>query len=669
MPSFNTFPNLIVEDYIELPDGNFLGIGTRAPVLTGGVASIAVELQHFTATGSQIETLSGLLGGTVGSSVNAVNSFVSAIDINDNGILATVSSNSTSSLNTAPNRGYLSIGQTFDFNTANIVFTPVVGEVSGMDVAVQADNSVLAIWSDDSGDDGAGFGVYLQEYNIFGIPVGPQLSLAAIAAGDQTDPDIVTLANDAFAMVYVTANGGNGRLRLETFNADATSAGVANTLSPPGHDADNPRIDVLNNGNFAIVYEDAAGSGVYLRIVDQTGTPVGGPIRVSDASHANPGEPSVLGLQDGTLMVAFSEGSGFAENVFAQHFDAAGTPIGDLVTVQNGTFTNGNRAQTSAIVELADGSVVVGGRTILGTADTSDYLELTGPMQVFGYAGNDILLGSGGSDTLDGGDGSDILNGNAGPDYIYGGDAINNSLQLLLGGGGDDYITTIAGSLIRGGAGNDLIVGGGVQIFNPDGSGGGAPGYFDDSIEGGLGDDLIYGREGDDLILGEDGDDIIRTGRGADTVEGGNGNDFIFHGGLAEPIHADGGGQSDTIFGGNANDTLIGGTGNDRLRGRDGDDVFIGGPGADRFIFIYETINVGSEAVEILVPVDQGDNIILDFEDGADRLWLSSQFGPGFGDLELTQNGAHVEVALGSEGSVILYNMAGSFDASDVIFT
>ena len=93
---------------------------------------------------------------------------------------------------------------------------------------------------------------------------------------------------------------------------------------------------------------------------------------------------------------------------------------------------------------------------------------------------------------------------------------------VLDGGDGDDEVTlsqvsaTILGGFIelRGGAGNDTILGGpqADTIFAGDG---------DDVVDGDDGDDVIYGGPGADDLDGGDHDDLLRGGDGDDVIFGG----------------------------------------------------------------------------------------------------------------------------------------------------
>jgi hypothetical protein len=82
-------------------------------------------------------------------------------------------------------------------------------------------------------------------------------------------------------------------------------------------------------------------------------------------------------------------------------------------------------------------------------------------------------------------------------------------------------------------------------------------------IYGGAGNDLITGGGGDDRIYGEDGSDLLLGLSGNDRLDGGAGDDFLF-GGLGNDVLIGGLGD-DWLFGGIGVDDLDGGSGRNRL--------------------------------------------------------------------------------------------------------
>ena len=219
---------------------------------------------------------------------------------------------------------------------------------------------------------------------------------------------------------------------------------------------------------------------------------------------------------------------------------------------------------------------------------------------------------------IKGGSGKDQLTGTAEDDQILG----RSGNDRLLGAGGDD--------LIEGGKGNDRLFGqaGADDIFGGDG---------DDIISGGAGNEFIFGEAGADNLSGDLGNDYIVGGAGRDRVLGQDGNDRLF-----------GGAGRDVIKGGSGNDDLTDGGGAlDRLSGN---------TGADTFIF-----------------VDDGKlDVIVDYEDGIDKIDLRAEGSLIFTDLTISTVGNGLLVTYGND-SIKINAMDGQiFDyelnASDFIF-
>jgi Ca2+-binding RTX toxin-like protein len=124
--------------------------------------------------------------------------------------------------------------------------------------------------------------------------------------------------------------------------------------------------------------------------------------------------------------------------------------------------------------------------------------------------------------------------------------------NFALGAGNDTLVVDSnvkADITADGGAGNDVMVGGGG----------------DDCLSGGKGNDVIFGRGGNDRLEGGKGNDYLSGGKGNDCLSGGKGDDWL--------------------NGGKGSDSLHGGKGNDHLDGGKGHDHNHGGPGLDQVKF------------------------------------------------------------------------------------
>ena len=99
---------------------------------------------------------------------------------------------------------------------------------------------------------------------------------------------------------------------------------------------------------------------------------------------------------------------------------------------------------------------------------------------------------------------------------------------------------------------------------------------------------------------------------------------------------------ADRLVGNAASNGLSGGGGNDVIDGRGGNDTLFGSTGVDTFLF----------------QAGHGNDRVLDFTDGADRLDYSGHAGvSAFADLTVFQSGTSTIVQDGAGGQVVLQNV------------
>ena len=263
---------------------------------------------------------------------------------------------------------------------------------------------------------------------------------------------------------------------------------------------------------------------------------------------------------------------------------------GDAFADVTGTHIDGIFIMLSKGNDIFDG----GGNTATGGA------PFPGPLTVFGGAGDDTIRGGSNLDTLNGGDGNDTfttgavadgtdtMNGNAGSDtadYSTRTNALLITMSSTGGEPGENDVFAADIEVIKGGMGNDTLVGDGNAntIF-------GGPG--DDKIDGGLGNDVLNGDAGDDTFT-ESG----TVPSGADTFNGGAGTDKVDYGTRTasviihmENLAADDGevGELDKIGGdvenvttGSGNDTITGSSGKNVILSNAGNDTIFAGAGDD----------------------------------------------------------------------------------------
>ncbi len=347
-----------------------------------------------------------------------------------------------------------------------------------------------------------------------------------------------------------------------------------------------------------------------------TQTPLQG-TDLDDTLTGTPGDDFISGLAGNDVLIAsvgtdhFDGGAG-ADTVSYALLGAAGIDLSD--PTRNWGSASGH---SFAAVE-----------NFIGSIFGDDFRLDDGDNILSGGSGDDTLFGGGGDDTFNGDEGNDHLYGQAGNDWIDAGPG-NDSVNA---GDGDDFIDLSDGDdVASGAAGNDSLI-------------------------GGAGNDIISGSDGDDELDGGSGNDLVAGGAGADRLAGGAGHDTL-NGGAGDD-QLDGGSGDDTVIGLSGDDLLVGGDGNDTLSGGAGDDSLTGGLGAD--VFVFDRFRPG----EI--------DIVTDYEDGADRLWLGHVAGQDdaarFSALSITDTHAGAEIAYGGQVIILAGVAAGAIDIGDILF-
>ncbi|QBF32636.1 calcium-binding protein [Thalassococcus sp. S3] len=244
--------------------------------------------------------------------------------------------------------------------------------------------------------------------------------------------------------------------------------------------------------------------------------------------------PSVVALNDGGFAIIFED---FGRDVLTlARFDAQGTKVDEAEITKSGFgpvadieahLVEGDILQVSALRE--DGTaedfvfdvnapldVLDNGDTVFqGTASIDRVFARDGDDTVNGFAGDDVISGGDGNDLIRGGEDNDAINGNAGNDVLRGGsgdDTVSGSSghDTITGGHGDDHLLGGLGNdKIDGGAGDDFISGGSAD----DG---------DDILIAGAGDDVLFGGDGDDVFVflsSDEGDNVITDFKQGDLVQ------------------------------------------------------------------------------------------------------------------------------------------------------
>ncbi|MEY8841171.1 calcium-binding protein, partial [Cribrihabitans sp. XS_ASV171] len=546
------------------------------------------------------------------------------------------------------------------------------------DLAVLDNGEVVYVWSSE-GQDGSGFGVYMQRLDPLGVPLGSEQRVNVETANSQEEPVVAPVSGGGFFVTwasfnqdgdewgiygqrYDTAGAGQGEFRINTeintvqrdpaiarldggghvvvwFNNNRE--GPANLgISGQMYDAlgqplggefeveqdfnfgqENPEIAALPGGGFVVVWEsfrqDGDFDGIYGRVFNAAGGAAGPEFHVNVASpQGNQNLPDVAGLTDGSFVVVWQGRDGDAGGVYARHYPALGTPGPEFLVHAD---TAGDQREP-AITALPDGGYYI--------AWTEGARDGDG-RGIFGqrFAADDSRIGPERQVNVDfNGEQFDASLATRGQEVLVGWTSDVNS-------GSFEVYRQIRQLVDRHGTALDEALSAAPGETILDGLGG------DDTITGSAVSDRLYGGDGNDVLDGLDGFDILFGGAGIDTAQYETAS-----AGIAADLQNGTAGAADrfegieNLIGSPFADRLTGDDAGNGLGGRDGDDRIEGMGGAD-------TIS-GGEGADILIG------------------------GAGNDDI---QAGGGTDTVIGGEGDDFLYGSSAAFpltqaDLRDAIF-
>ncbi|MFO0401499.1 MAG: calcium-binding protein, partial [Alphaproteobacteria bacterium] len=392
-----------------------------------------------------------------------------------------------------------------------------------------------------------------------------------------TDGSDTVLGGDGGDTIY----GGAGADSISGDNGDDRIYGDAGNDTIDAGSGTNDRVLYSHTGGPAItatITHNGSSSGVNRATVTSTdgtdsiqgfevlvGSATGDQITVNSAATAN---SNLFLFGNGGNDTIISTISDFA--VYADYNSPVATTTGVLVDLAAGVASDG-QGGTDSLVGVTGVSGSSFGDTLLGSAANDRFRP---------YGGDDSIDGRGGT--------GDLL------DFSSNTSAQAISVNLAEGRASDGFggTDTLVGiEQVRGGSGNDTIIGDGLDNLVRGNSG-------SDNLDGGAGsgDVLDYSNIGAGVSVN------LAAGRASD---GANGTDTIA--------------GFERVWGGSAGDTLNGSAGDDVLRGNAGSDSMDGGAGnADAADFRNATTGI---TVDLATGIAQDGQGGTDTLVGIERIW------------------------------------------------
>ncbi len=449
----------------------------------------------------------------------------------------------------------------------------------------------------------SGWNISAQRYDASGAAVGVETRVNTTTAISQQFPAIAALPDGGYVVTWMSNQQGSSYdIYAQRYDASGAAVGDETRINSPTDHVGYPAIAALADGGYVVTWSAGGGfsEDVYAQRYDASGAAVGGETRINTTTANSQAGHAIAAFADGGYVVTWKSGAFYAEDIYAQRYDATGTPIGEEFRVNTTTADYQNAVDVAV---LADGSYLVAWQS--NGQDGSDLGIYAQRYDASGAAAggetriNTTTANHQAAHTIaalaDGGYlvawQSDSQDGSGYGIYAQRYDASGTAV------GGETQINTTTASDQVAPAITVLADGGYVVTWMSFDQVGGSWGIYAQRYD-------AAGNRVSAQLTGDDGNNVI-TWAGETSV--------ILDGGAGE----------DTLVGGDGNDTLVGGAGDDTLLGGAGDDVLDGGAGSDtasftgssagysfglsgRSIVVTDTdAEDGDEGVDTLVSVER----------------------------------------------------------------
>jgi predicted Zn-dependent protease len=211
------------------------------------------------------------------------------------------------------------------------VNTYTTNQQFGSRAAMDGTGDFVITWTS-TGQDGDNNGTYAQRYNSSGVAQGGEFRVNTYTAHEQTAGDVAMDGQGNFVIVWAS-NGqdGNGYgVYAQQYNVDGTPLGAefrVNTTTAD-HQQD-PSVTMDGTGNFLVAWsshnQDGNGWGIYGQQYAAAGAAIGTEFRINTTTAGDQQYPAAVMNGGGLAVVIWSgNGGGDTAGVFGQRFQLVG---------------------------------------------------------------------------------------------------------------------------------------------------------------------------------------------------------------------------------------------------------------------------------------------------------------------------------------------------------
>ncbi|MGH6770372.1 MAG: calcium-binding protein [Xanthobacteraceae bacterium] len=222
------------------------------------------------------------------------------------------------------------------WGSEQLVNTNTTGLQEDQTVAALPNGGFVVVWHDNdaAGGDGDSASIKMQRYDAFGNKAGGETLVNTTTVGAQLQTTVTLLSNGDFAVAWRDSSGANGTgtdIRFRRFEADGEAVDLTDRVLGIANTQVDPDIAPIAGSGFIVAYLDTQSgtSDIHAQRFDAAGAPVGGVITVAGGVTVQT-DPAIATLNDGSFAAVWLDNS---SQIVFQRIDANGALNGGNVTI------------------------------------------------------------------------------------------------------------------------------------------------------------------------------------------------------------------------------------------------------------------------------------------------------------------------------------------------
>ena len=261
-------------------------------------------------------------------------------------------------------------------------------------VASLSNNKFIITWHSEN-QDGSGWGVYGQIFNGDGTKSGLEFLVNANTRDNQAEPSVVSLSNNKFIITWHSENqdGSGYGIFGQIFNVDGTKSGSEFQINTYTASSQNvPSVVSLNDNKFVVTWQsdgqDGNNYGVYGQIFNVDGAKSGSEFQINTYTTGRQQNPSIASLNDNKFVVTWQSDGQDGNNygVYGQIFEA-------IIPTSSTTSSSTSSTTLSSTSSTTSSSISSSSSSSTRTSSSTSSSSLTSANAATGPRSSSLLWG------------------------------------------------------------------------------------------------------------------------------------------------------------------------------------------------------------------------------------------------------------------------------------